>query len=373
MTYFSEGDTTRLITQGSVLYAASHFDALGEDSPWDYSAVEALKQDSKTMAMFNDFQRYRKDGKVRMDDGVNGAGYLAESLTWYDPEYVEEEYQETLYADPTFLNIKQLNRPGVRRIKVQNVDRVGRFRMISDRATDTDALDAGMLDTDYPTKYFGAHVTYTSQELDAMDEAQRNGNVFGFLNIVSYKMTSVVQAAYRDEMNRINSVGLTRAGIGGLHSFYGLPRFESPIQLTETSTPEEFVSVFDTGIRRFLANTGEKYRPNMVLMSEDLRETMSSRLIGTSASISLLDWILRQKNISNVYTTPEMKTAIASGPFLQFCRMSDATSVNVTKGLAQNGAPYRQGGATRVDYEFATAGLIAKKPFEHLIMENVGI
>jgi hypothetical protein len=373
MAFLTEGGANRLITTATNLHAALHQDAYGDDSPWDSEVFDFFRQDAQAAAMLRDARNQIKGGAFRFDDGNAAGGYLPEALTMYDPEIVEEEYEEAMYADPGFLNIRNVNRPGVRTIKVQSVNRVGRFKATADRATQTEALDAGMQDTDYPTEYIGAHIEYTSRELDAMAEAQRSENVFGFLNMMQYKV-KVVESAYREELNRINSTGIPSLGIYGMHTFYGLPRISSVLTLSETSTPEEFVSVFDRAIRQFLINTGEKYRPDMVMMTSDLQETMSSRQMGTSGAVSVLDWLLKTKNLrGGVYTTPQMRTEGASGPFLQFIRKSNASQAIVTKGLTQRAMPYQAGGVTRVDYEAAMAGFISKKPFEHLLVDNVGL
>ena len=374
MTWTSDSEVKRGLTMASALHSALHQDAFGGDSPWDSSAFDFFRQDAQAAAMLRDARNQLKGGGLRFDDSTAVGGYLPEALTMYDPEVVEEEYEDTKYADPAgFLNIRNVNRPGVRNIKVQSVNRVGRFRVSGDRATQTEALDAGMRDTDYQAKYIEAHIEYTSRELDAMAEAQRSQDVFGFMNMVTYKMKNVVEAAYREESNRINASGIPSMGIYGMHNFYGLPRMSSTLTLTENSTPEEFIAVFDRAKRAFLVNTGEKYQATDVMMTSDLLETMSGRLIGTSGSLSVLDWLMQKKGIKSVWTTPQMRTENASGPFLHFFRRSADSQVIVTKGLTQRAMPYQSGGVTRVDYEAATAGFISKKPFEHLIVENVGL
>jgi hypothetical protein len=147
----------------------------------------------------------------------------------------------------------------------------------------------------------------------------------------------------------------------------------SSLTLSENSTPEEFIAVFDRAIRAFLINTGEKYKPTDWMMTSDLFETMTGRLIGTSGSVSVLDWLMQKKGIKSIWTTPQMRTENPSGPFMQCFRKSTDSQIIVTKGLTQRAMPYPSGGVTRVDYEAAVAGFIAKKPFEHLVIENVGL
>lgn len=371
----TEGDSIRLAEQASIVQIAVRADQLGEYSPWD-SSVLNQRMDSQTTALVRDAvraSRQQREGGVRMDAPF-APGARPEAYTAYDPDFVMQDYEETLYADPGFLAMKDLSRPGVNRVVVQSVNRTGRFKTGGDRTTNTEALDAGMNSIEYPSQYIYAHVTYTTRELDAMQEAKRNGNVFGFLDIIQYKMTEVVEMAYKEEMNRINSGGIPSLGIYGLHTHFGLPRIASPIALDAASTPDEYITVFRAGVQAIINNSGKRLRgPSVAIIPSEIRTEMQSRLIGTSGSVSVLDWLMRSFGITEIYTPPQADTAGSDGGAAIHLMVNNPgnTMAMVTKKLTQDGRPYKQDGVWRSDFHAAAVGVVLKKPYEHVLIEGV--
>lgn len=368
----TEGESIQLAEQASLAQIAIRSDALGPYSPWDTSIL-SRRLDSQTKALIKDaVKAARQDsaGSIRMD----APGMLPESLTAYDPDFVMEDYQETLYADPGFLAIEDMNRPGVDRVTMQSVNRIGRFRVGGDRTSNTEPLDAGMSSTQYPTQYIHAHVNYSTRELDSMSEARRNGNIFGFLDIVQYKLTEVVEASYKEELNRTNALGIPSLGIYGLHTHFAIPRMDSPIRLNENSTPDEYVTVFRQAKQSFVNNSGKRLMSiDGAFISSDLKIAMQSRLMGSSGNVSVLDWVMRSFGIKEIYCTPQVDYAGGNGGNIVhlFVNNRRHTKAVVTKKLTQDGRAYKEAGLWRVDYDAALMGTAIKKPYEHLIVENV--
>ena len=207
-----------------------------------------------------------------------------------------------------------------------------------------------------------------------MEEARRNGNVFGFMDIVRYKLTEIVEASYKEQLNRVNSVGAKELGIYGIHTHFGLPRAQSPILLDENSPPDEYVTVIRALVKAMINNSGKRLKgPEALIMPSDLKTEMQSRLIGTSGSISVLEWIMKSFNIKDVFCPPQADTASGAGGSLIHGLVNNPrhTKALVLKKLTQDGQAYRQSGQYRVDFHAKMGGVVCKKPYEHMILEAV--
>jgi hypothetical protein len=310
--------------------------------------------------------------ETKFDAGVTGM--LAQALRYYDPDLLRTEYQPFRYADPAGLvpeNPTQM--PGVDTVEKQWIDRVGAWKMVGPHSTNTEAIDVNMRSVRYGAKYFEAHIMYTTQELDRMAMARSQNNVGVIVDIVREKMRAVTEA-YEQLRNSINSLGLPRQGIYGLHTHPNISRITAAYQLGLGQSAENNIAVLkdiSTTIRR---RSKQATAPNTLIMPDGLAQELSAQQYGTAGQISTLQWFLKNDMyIKDIEVTPEADTAGTGGVSIIHAYRREATRIEsmTPKRMTQKHAPYIDRGAWRIDFDAQLSGVHANRPLDHLIMENV--
>lgn len=378
--YMSEGDIAQLLEQASLAYIALRADAMGYDSPWDVTPLANPRMDSANRRFIEDVLRVAQEENGSLTQPRQDSflpGLPSRMLTGYDPDFIETDYDETPYSDPGFLNIVDMNMPGMKSLKVLQVNRYGKFKVAGCATSNTNPLDAGMAEHEYKSTYVEAHVNYTTCDLDAMAQARANGNCFGFLDVVRYKLNDVVEMAWKESLNDIFSKGIPSLGIQGLHSHYGAPRVKCPLRLSKSSSPDEIISVFCKIVNALAKNSGNRIKRGglTAIAPCSLVQTMDFMQQGTNGNTSVLDWVSRRAGITEWYTPTEADTAGKDGgPIIHVFRNNENnTKAMITKKLTQDGKAYKQRGKWRVDFHGAVAGVAMRKPYEHLIVEGVTV
>jgi hypothetical protein len=317
----------------------------------------------------------RADGiniETKMDAGVSGM--LAQALRYYDPNLLRTEYQQFKYADPSGLipeNPAQM--PGVDSIEKQWIDRVGAWKMAGPQSTNTEAIDVNTRSVRYGAKYFEAHITYTTQELDRMAMARSQNSVGVIIDIVREKMRAVNES-FEQLRNSINSLGLPRLGIYGIHTHPNVSRVTAAYQMGLARTAAENVAILNDIPVTVRRRSRQATYPDTLIIPDGLAQELSAQQYGDSGQVSTLQWFLKNNMyIKNIEVTPEVDTAGTGGTSIIHAYRRDPERIEsmTPKRMTQKYAPYVDRGAWRIDFDAQLSGVHANRPLDHLIIENV--
>lgn len=377
----SEGDSARLVEAVSAAVALIDIDQRGDESLWCTGGFGISRMDSQSQAFVKDAVMEARKVRQRLDSGhrtdsvdrLDASGYPVEALTFYE-EPIEARYQKTPYADPGLLTIRTLNRPGVEFIKslvVSDRDATG-WQYEGQTPSTTGTVMSDTTEVSYRTVSMTKQVNYTNRELEVYTEAVRNGNPFRVVNLVQRRLTVGLEQSLREELNSVHAFGKASIGLYGLHNFYGTNTYSSSIAIDPlTTTAEQIQEILRRAVTQFQVQNGEMVSPNLAMMTLDLVNVMRSRMMGTSGSVSVLDWFLRTyPSIGNgfgVINTPEMRRAGRGGtPAIHLAYLDGSTRAVLTRGLHQVAPPMYVNGAWSVPFEARSSGVHIDYPQQHL-------
>jgi hypothetical protein len=308
---------------------------------------------------------------VRTD--AQNVGLINEALRLVMPELDRTEFGEYKYADTQgFIPEDPLTAPGVDSLTQARLTVIGAWRLAADAATNVEKIDFGLDYVTYGAHYFQAFTSWSSQELDRMAFAASNPAMKGVaLNVTQEKMMAV-EETYLQLKNRVNSMGIPRLNIFGLHTHPDVPRFSAPYRLGMSRTPEENLALlaqFNTQIRR---NTSQRESADTLLLPDQDVQQLSLQKVGDAAGTSTLQFFLdNNPYITAIDSSVELDTAGPGGTPIAQAYRRDPRKVRslVPKKKTQIGPVTFTNGEWRADFDAQLGGVHFRRPYSSLIME----
>ena len=329
------------------------------------------------IAVAAELQRLDSENTMPVVSGARldavSAGHLQEYLTHYSPELIREEYPEYKYA-AGLVPLDSREYVGVQQIKKTRITRIGKWSRSSDGNVSKAAIDIGMDEVDYGSASFDAHITFTVDELDAIDFARRHRSMGVIVDTVSEKVRAA-QESYQELINRIMAFGSTRQGVYGLHTHPGVTKVKAPYKMGINQTADNNIAIFAAMLRIASRISGQRSRPDVGLIPDQLAIDLSQQEKNTSAGISTLKYFLEsaQGVRMSMDSTPEMDTAgPGSTTAIHFYRL-DPTRLQgcVPKRMRQVTDPVYTNGAWRTDFHCAISGAHLVRPYDHVMFYDV--
>lgn len=339
----------------------------------DGEQVQRLIQES--LYLYNGMQA-KADGieldRRHMDASV--PGLLAQALTYYDPNLLREEYTQFKYADPNLLIPENpMQQPGLDTIEKQWIRRVGAWKMVGAASKNYEPIDIDMRSVRYGTKYFGAFIHYSSQDLDRMAAARSLNQVGVIVDLVREKMRAVTEA-FDQLKNEMNSLGLPALGLYGIHTHPNIPRKNAAYQMGLNKTAEQNIAILNDITNTIQRLSNQATFANTMIMPNGLLNDLSIQLIGTSGTKSVIQWWLENNRfIKNIEFTKEVDTAGTGGTSIihAYRREPGRLESMIPKRMTQLAPPQFNAGRWEVHFDAQVAGVHVNRPLDHLILENV--
>jgi len=308
--------------------------------------------------------------ETRMDAPL---GQIQQALNYISPELITTQYQQYKFADPDLLIPYDVSTSmiGVDTITRYRRTMVGAWRLASDTQTNTPSADYYLTPVQYGNHYFNQKITYTSQELDRQQFAQKNFPTLVFDTTVEKR--KALEESYLQLVNRCFALGIPTMGIYGLLNHPDATRIASPYALGAGTTADNNNAVLTLGVRTIETATNDSFIPDTVLLPADKARDLNSQLFGTSGTLSTLGYFLQQNPNIGIETAPELRTAGPGGtPIAVFYERSPEVLEGVLpKPMTQIGAVQQIGSRFEVHFDASLSGVHIKHPRRVLIMEGI--
>lgn len=309
--------------------------------------------------------------EMRLD--AMSAGHLQEYLTEYHPELIRQEFPEYKYAIG-LVPLDSREYVGVQQIKRTRITRIGQWARSSDGNVSRAPIDIGMDDVDYGSVSFDAFITFTVDELDAIDFARRHRSMGVIVDTVREKVRAV-EESYQELINRIMAFGSARQRAYGLHTHPGITKVKAPYKMGLNQTADNNIAIFAYMLRIISRISGQRSKPNVGLIPDQLAIDLSQQEKNTTAGISTLKYFLQSaQGVSmNFESTPEMDTAGPGGTTaIHFYRL-DPTRLQgvIPKRMRQVTDPVYVNGVWRTDFHCAISGAHLTRPYDHVMFYDV--
>lgn len=330
------------------------------------------KHEDGLVDLTNESQARNEIALLSRQDADTG-GMLRQLLTYYDPRPIVTEYQEYQYADPQGFVPRKADgmMVGVSEIVKTTITQTGRWASTGETSRNAGRVDVGRSEIIYASKYKTASIGYSSEELDRLQFAQMTSGRLGiFVDTVREKVQAATEK-YQEFLNETMAFGIPGMDIYGLHTHPNIVRINNvPYRPGATRTPEENIALFTYAINVMNTLTKNRHSPDIVIGDRNARNELSMQFVGSNASISTLDYILRNSSIKAFISTPEAEIASRErGPILHFMRRDMDTEGMVTKAMTQIGPPNYHNGEWIITWDASVSGVHVTHPYKHVILE----
>lgn len=298
-------------------------------------------------------------------------GLVEGALKVVSPELDRQEYPEYKWSE-RYVPQDGRRMPGVNTIEYYRLTRVGAWRLLADYANNVEKFDVLMEKVSYGAEYYGASITYSNQEQDAIAFSRTN-NADIVVDLTREKMDAV-EEGWRQLKNKLFCRGQYGKNIFGMLNHPDVPRKVSPYRLGYASSPDDNLAVLSDMVDTIITTTNEIEQPDTILLPiRQVRELMLQR-VGSTSDTSVLQYFLENNGtVNNIDTAVELAGAGPGGTDMALCYRRDPRKVVgiVPKEKTQFGPPQYQAYNIFVYWDGQVSGVHFKRPFSSLLVENV--
>jgi hypothetical protein len=217
---------------------------------------------------------------VRLDDdGI----WLSRELETIEARVFEKKYADIIY--PQILPVDTVTVDNASdTYTYRMVDRVGKFRVIQDRASDLPRVDVFRKETTMKVVSIAASYAYTVQETRA---ARRQG--FG----LQEQRVMAVRRAYEEKVNEVALFGDSQIGIEGFFNSTSVNKLNvTQTWISSTATADEMLKVLNTAVAFMVKSTNMVERPNTMLMAYEDYNVLSTTPRSATSDTTVLQYFL---------------------------------------------------------------------------------
>ena len=228
------------------------------------------------------------------DDGI----WLSRELETIEARVFEKKYAEIIYPQILPVDVSTVDNASDS-YTYRMVDRVGKFKVIQDRASDLPRVDVFRKETTMKVVSIAASYGYTVQETRA---ARRQG--FG----LQEQRVSAVRRAYEEKINEVALFGDSAVGIEGFYNNSNVDKLNvTQTWISGTATADEMLKVLNTAVSYMVKSTNMVEMPNTINMSyEDLNILSTTARSATSDTTVLQYFLANDPYITQIIPVNEL-------------------------------------------------------------------
>ncbi len=213
------------------------------------------------------------------DDGI----WLSRELETIESRVFEKKYADIIY--PMVLPVDTATVDNAAdTYTYRMVDRVGKFKVIQDRASDLPRVDVFRKETSLKVVSIAASYGYTVQETRA---ARRQG--FG----LQEQRVSAVRRAYEEKVQDMALFGDSNVGIEGFFNNSNVDKLNvTQTWISSTATADEMLKVLNTAVSYMVKSTNMVERPNTMLMAYEDYNVLSTTPRSATSDTTVLQYFL---------------------------------------------------------------------------------
>jgi len=213
------------------------------------------------------------------DDGI----WLSRELETIEARVFEKKYADIIY--PQILPVDVTTVDGASdAYTYRMVDRVGKFRVIQDRANDLPRVDVFRKEVTNKVISIAASYAYTVLETRA---ARRQG-----LPLQDQKV-SAVRRAYEEKVNEVALFGDSTVGIEGFYNNSNVDKLNvTQTWISTTATPDEMLKVLNTAVSYMVKSTNMVERPDTINMAYEDFNVLSTTARSATSDTTVLQYFL---------------------------------------------------------------------------------
>lgn len=213
------------------------------------------------------------------DDGI----WLSRELETIETRVFEKKYADIMY--PMVLPVDTSTVDNASDLYTYRMyDRVGKFKVIQDRAADLPRVDVFRKETSMKVISIAASYGYTVQETRA---ARRTGFT------LQDQRVSAVRRAYEEKVNEIAFYGDSTSGIEGFFNNSNVDKLNvTQTWISSTATSDEMLKVLNASVSYMVKNTNMVERPNTMLMAYEDYNILSTTPRSSTSDTTVLQYFL---------------------------------------------------------------------------------
>jgi len=213
------------------------------------------------------------------DDGV----WLSRELETIEARVFEKKYAEIIYPQILPVDTTTVDTASDT-YTYRMVDRVGKFKVIQDRASDLPRVDVFRKEATMKVVSIAASYAYTVQETRA---ARRQG--FG----LQEQRVLSVRRAYEEKVNDVGLYGDTNTGIEGFLNNSNVDKLNvTQSWISTTSTADEMLKLLNTAVSYMVKSTNMVERPNTMLLAYEDYNILSTTARSATSDTTVLQYFL---------------------------------------------------------------------------------
>lgn len=228
------------------------------------------------------------------DDGI----WLARELEVIESRVFEKKYADIIYPQLLPVDTTTVDN-AADTYTYRMMDRVGKFRVIQDRASDLPRVDVFRKEVTNKVISIGSSYGYTVQETRA---ARRQG-----LPLQEHKVLAV-RRAYEEEVQRIGLYGDSTVGIQGFFNSTDVDKLNvTQSWISSNSTADEVLTLLNTSVTQIVKGTNMVEQPNTIAMAfEDFRVLSTTPRSSTSDTTVLQYFLENDPYITQIIPLNEL-------------------------------------------------------------------
>lgn len=220
------------------------------------------------------------------DDGI----WLSRELETIEARVFEKKYADIIY--PRLLPVDTTTVDNAADIYTYRmVDRVGKFRVIQDRASDLPRVDVFRKETTNKVVSIAASYGYTVQETRA---ARRQG--YG----LQEQRVSAVRRAYEEKVQDIGLFGDSNVGIEGFFNNSSVDKLNiTQTWISTTATADEMLKILNASVTHMVKGTNMVEAPNTIAMAYEDFNILSTTARSSTSDKTVLQFFLENDSYIN--------------------------------------------------------------------------
>lgn len=213
------------------------------------------------------------------DDGI----WLSRELETIEARVFEKKYADIIYPQLLPVDTQTVDNAS-ESYTYRMVDRVGKFRVIQDRANDLPRVDVFRKETTMKVVSIAASYAYTVQETRA---ARRQG--FG----LQEQKVMAVRRGYEEKVNEMALFGDSTVGIEGFYNNSNVDKLNvTQTWISSTATADEMLKVLNTAVSYMVKSTNMVERPDTINMAYEDFNILSTTPRSSTSDTTVLQYFL---------------------------------------------------------------------------------
>lgn len=213
------------------------------------------------------------------DDGI----WLSRELETIESRVFEKKYADIVYPQLLPVDTTTVDNASDT-YTYRMVDRVGKFRVIQDRAKDLPRVDVFRKETTMKVVSIAASYGYTVQETRA---ARRQG--YG----LQEQRVQAVRRAYEEKVQDVGLFGDSTVGIEGFFNNSNVDKLNvTQTWISTTATPDEQLKLLNTAVTHIVKGTNMVERPNTIAMAYEDFNVLSTTPRSATSDTTVLQYFL---------------------------------------------------------------------------------